>query len=110
MVPRHRIARIESDHEALLEAQGLLARPGPVAGYKSRGKDQATERVIEPYGILIGIRRYLIARSTSDPNRPLRHYVAEKVDSAELTGELFERDPEFNIDQYARRGFGAAKV
>ena len=31
LVPRSKIARIETDHEALLEAQGLAARPGPAA-------------------------------------------------------------------------------
>src|SRR5260370_34099073 len=29
LVPRSKIARLETDHEALLEAQGLAARPGP---------------------------------------------------------------------------------
>lgn len=31
LVPRSKIARIETDHEALLEALGLAARPGPSA-------------------------------------------------------------------------------
>src|SRR5690242_3053683 len=31
LVPRSRIARVEADHEALLEAQGLACRPGPAA-------------------------------------------------------------------------------
>ncbi len=31
LVPRNRIARLETDHDALLEAQGLAARPGPVS-------------------------------------------------------------------------------
>src|ERR1035437_550748 len=31
LVPRSKIARLETDHEALLEAQGLAARPGPAA-------------------------------------------------------------------------------
>jgi hypothetical protein len=29
LVPRSKVARLETDHEALLEAQGLAARPGP---------------------------------------------------------------------------------
>src|SRR3984885_15667081 len=31
LVPRNKIARVETDHEALLEAQGLASRPGPAA-------------------------------------------------------------------------------
>jgi predicted DNA-binding transcriptional regulator YafY len=128
LVPRDRISRIETDHEALLEAQGLAARPGPSARlaphiasaistalkaserlkivYLSRGATRATARVVEPYGVLIGARRYLVARAVSDPEGPLRHYVAENIRSAELTGELFVRDSEFKIDVHAQKAFG----
>jgi predicted DNA-binding transcriptional regulator YafY len=66
--------------------------------YHSRGPAKPTARVVEPYGVLIGIRRYLVAKPKGDASGPLRYYVAEKILSAELTGEIFERDPEFNID------------
>jgi len=128
LVPRDRISRIETDHEALLEAQGLAARPGPSARlvphiasaistalkaserlkivYLSRGAARATARVVEPYGVLIGARRYLVARAVADPEGPLRHYVAENIRSAELTGEFFARDIEFKIDVHAQKAFG----
>lgn len=128
LVPRDRISRIETDHEALLEAKGLAARPGPSARlpphiasaistalkaserlkivYLSRGATRATARVVEPYGVLIGARRYLVAKAVSDPEGPLRHYVAENIMGAELTGELFVRDGEFNIDAHAQKAFG----
>lgn len=63
-------------------------------------------RVVEPYGVLIGIRRYLVAKPKGDTHGPLRYYVAEKIQSAELTGEIFERDPDFDIDQHAQKAFG----
>jgi predicted DNA-binding transcriptional regulator YafY len=129
LVPRSKIARLETDHEALLEAQGLAARPGPSARiapqialtistalksserlkivYHSRGSANPTARVVEPYGVLIGIRRYLVARPKGDTNGPLRYYVAEKIQSAELTGESFAREPGFKIDQHAQKAFGA---
>jgi predicted DNA-binding transcriptional regulator YafY len=128
LVPRDRISRIETDHEALLEAQGLAARPGPSARlapdvastiamalkacvrlkivYLSRGASRATARLVEPYGILIGARRYLVARAASDPHGPLRHYLAENIRSAEPTGEHFERDRDFAIDTHAQKAFG----
>lgn len=128
LVPRDRISRIETDHEALLEAQGLAARPGPSARltteiasaismalkaserlkivYLSRGASRATSRVVEPYGVLIGTRRYLVAKAKSDPDGPLRHYVAENIRSAQLTGEYFERDRDFKIDIHAQKSFG----
>ncbi len=38
LVPRSKAARLETDHEALLEAQGLAARPGPRAAHRSQHK------------------------------------------------------------------------
>jgi predicted DNA-binding transcriptional regulator YafY len=129
LVPRNKIARVETDHEALLEAQGLASRPGPTARiapeiastistalkssqrlkiiYRSHGSTRPTARVVEPYGVLIGIRRYLVARPKGDNEGPLRYYVAERIQSAELTGESFERDPGFDINQHAQKAFGA---
>jgi predicted DNA-binding transcriptional regulator YafY len=129
LVPRNKIARVETDHEALLEAQGLASRPGPsariapeIAGtistalkssqrlkiiYHSRGSAKPTARIIEPYGVLIGIRRYLVAKPKADKDGPLRYYLAERMQSAELTGEAFVRDPSFNIDRHAQKAFGA---
>jgi predicted DNA-binding transcriptional regulator YafY len=128
LVPRNKLSRIETDHEALLEAQGLAARPGPSARlapdiastisvalkaserlrivYLSRGAARPTSRMVEPYGVLIGTRRYLVAKVKSDPDGPMRHYVAENIQSAQLTGEFFERDRSFKIDLHAQRAFG----
>ena len=129
LVPRNKIARVETDHEALLEAQGLASRPGPAARiapeiastistalkslqrleivYHSRGSVKPTARVVEPYGVLIGIRRYLVAKPKADTEGPIRYYVAERIQSAELTGESFVRDPGFDINQHAQKAFGA---
>jgi predicted DNA-binding transcriptional regulator YafY len=129
LVPRSKIARLETDHEALLEAQGLAARPGPSARiapliastismalkssqrlkivYHSRGSAKPTARIVEPYGVLIGIRRYLVAKPKADTRGPLRYYVAERIESAELTDESFVRDPDFEIDKHAQKAFGA---
>jgi predicted DNA-binding transcriptional regulator YafY len=75
--------------------------------YHSRGSANPTERVVEPYGVLIGIRRYLVAKPKADARGPLRYYVAERIESAELTGEGFVRDPDFDIDKHAQKAFGA---
>jgi predicted DNA-binding transcriptional regulator YafY len=129
LVPRNQIARVETDHEALLEAQGLASRPGPAARiapdiaskistalkaserlkivYHSRGSPKPTARVVEPYGVLIGIRRYLVAKPKAEADGSLRYYVAERIQSAELTGESFTRDPGFDIHQHAQKAFGA---
>jgi len=100
-------ARLETDHEALLEAQGLAARPGPrqridrkiVAAvseaikacrilevdYRSRGEDNPRSRRLAPFGLLTGLRRYLVARPDDDPSGPLRLYVMENIHAAKVT-------------------------
>ena len=91
LVPRSKAARIETDHEALLEAQGLAARPGPrqridrkiivaiaeaikacrmlEVEYRSRDETAPRRRRLAPYGLLTGLRRYLVARPDDDPVR-----------------------------------------
>jgi len=128
LVPRSKAARLETDHEALLEAQGLAARPGPrqridrkiVAAvseaikacrilevdYRSRGEDNPRSRRLAPFGLLTGLRRYLVARPDDDPSGPLRLYVMENIQAAKVTSDAFERDPEFSLQAFAHRAFG----
>ena len=104
LVPRSKAARLETDHEALLEAQGLAARPGPrqridrrIAAaiaeaikacrileveYQSRDEPAPRMRRLAPYGLLTGLRRYLLARPEDDPTGPVRLYVVESIRAA----------------------------
>ncbi|WP_201764371.1 helix-turn-helix transcriptional regulator [Hyphomicrobium denitrificans] len=128
LVPRAKAARLETDHEALLEAQGLAARPGPrpkidrkIAAaiaeaikaclilevtYQARNESQATVRRLAPYGLLTGIRRYLVARPADDKETLVRLYVMERISDAKATSERFARDPSFNLKAFAHRSFG----
>ena len=128
LVPRSKAARLETDHEALLEAQGLAARPGPrqridrkIAAaiaeaikacrilqveYQSRGEPTPRPRRVAPYGLLTGLRRYLLARPDDDPSGPVRLYVVENIRTATVTKDSFERDPAFNLQAFVNRAFG----
>jgi predicted DNA-binding transcriptional regulator YafY len=128
LVPRAKAARLETDHEALLEAQGLAARPGPrqriprkiIAAiaeaikacrileveYQSRGETEPRPRRLAPYGLLTGLRRYLVARPDDDPSGPVRLYVVERIRAAKVASESFERDRDFNLRAFANRAFG----
>jgi predicted DNA-binding transcriptional regulator YafY len=128
LVPRSRAVRLETDHEALLEAQGLAARPGPrqridrriVAAiaeaikacrmleveYQSRDEPSPSPRRLAPYGLLTGLRRYLVARPDDDPSGPMRLYVVENIRSARVSAQSFARDPAFNLQAFAHRSFG----
>jgi predicted DNA-binding transcriptional regulator YafY len=128
LVPRSRVARIETDLEALLVAQGLAARPGPrqrierkivaaiseaikacrVLEVEYRARDEASPRArkLQPYGLLTGLRRYLVARSAREAEGPMRLYVVENIRSASIGKESFERDPAFDLQAFADRAFG----
>ena len=128
LVPRSKAARLETDHEVLLEAQGLAARPGPrqrvdrkiVAAiaeaikacrileitYQSRGEPEPQSRRLAPYGLLTGIRRYLVARPEEDLSGKPRLYVVENIQSARVSTDPFTRDAEFNLQDFARLSFG----
>lgn len=127
LVPRAKAARLETDHEALLEAQGLAARPGPrqridrgvlaaiaeaikacrvlEISYQARDEAKPRSRKLAPYGLLTGIRRYLVARLADDRTEP-RLYIVERIRSARVTTKAFARDPTFELDAFARRSFG----
>ena len=128
LVPRSKAARLETDHEALLEAQGLAARPGPrqridrkIAAaiaeaikacrmleveYQSRDEPAPASRRLAPYGLLTGLRRYLVARPDDDPTGPVRLYVVESIRAAKVGKDAFVRDPAFNLQAFADRAFG----
>lgn len=128
LVPRGKVARLETDHEALLEAQGLAARPGPKplidrriaaaiaeaikacrileVSYQARDEAKPSVRRLAPYGLLTGIRRYLVARPADDEETLVRLYVVERISSADVTAAAFVRDASFDLKAFAERSFG----
>jgi predicted DNA-binding transcriptional regulator YafY len=122
--------RLAVDEEALLEALGHAARPGPRPAlnsavdsaisealkgpfllrfpYKTRGRSKPTDRIVAPHGLLLGVRRYLIARDTAKAaNAPLQHYRVEEITEAEVLPRSFELDADFDIHRHAEKGFGS---
>jgi predicted DNA-binding transcriptional regulator YafY len=128
LVPRPIVARLETDLAALLEAQGLAARPGPrqridrkiiaaiaeaikacrmmEVDYQSRDEPNPSTRRLAPYGLLVGLRSYLVARPDDDPAGPMRLYVIENIRSAKVDAQSFARDLTFNLQAFAQRSFG----
>jgi len=128
LVPRSKVARLATDHEVLLEAQGLAARPGPrqridrkIAAvvaeaikaprfleivYQSRADEEPRLRRVAPYGLLTGLRRYLVGKPAEDSEGVPRLYVFENIRSAEITAVSFKKDPSFNLQDFANRAFG----
>ncbi|WP_291842386.1 WYL domain-containing protein [Maricaulis sp.] len=128
LMPDRGRARIEADEEALLEAMGHAARPGPQPAsdpqvdaaiadalkgpfvlkirYRGRRDETARERWIEPYGLLLGARRYLVGRDRDRTDGHMRHFRVEDIEAAEATEDWFAREAGFDFDAYANRAFG----
>ena len=128
LMPDKRRAGLEADEEALLEAMGHAARPGPQPAsdpqvdaaiaealkgpfvlrlrYRGRRDEAAKERWIEPYGLLLGARRYLVGRDRNREDGHMRHFRVEDIEQAEVTADWFAREDGFDFDAYANRAFG----
>ncbi len=121
-LPSREARRMEADAEAMLEAFGMAARPGPTVQIASEVAQAITaalrgpyrlyvtyagdRRLIEPYGILLGARRYLVARQP-DKGPALRHFRVDRIEAPEVTGEYFAKDDGFDLHDHAARAFGS---
>ena len=121
-LPAREARRAEADAEAMLEVHGVAARPGPVVAvnpevpeavtaalrgpYRLAMTYQGSRRLVEPYGVLLGARRYLVARQP-DKGAALRHFRFDRILAPEVTGEWFARDAGFNLSAHAARAFGS---
>ena len=128
LMPSSHARRAEADAGALLEAQGFACRPGPririapmilgniAAGIKApfslemvyKGAKDGTPkpRRVEPYGLLLGTRQYLIARDIEN-GRAYRRFRLDRIVEATITGQSFARDPDFDLDAFAAQAFGS---
>lgn len=129
LLPPESGSRLAVDEEALLEAMGFAARPGPGPAidsdvdraishalkgpfrlqieYQGRSDAAPAPRLLEPLGILLGARRYLVAIDTAKRDGRYRHYRVEDILTAEVTETTFNYPAEFSIRAYAGRAFGS---
>lgn len=125
-VPGPRARSAETDAEAILQSVGRVARPGPrgridpaVADavhdalrgpyrlrlrYRSKA-GEVGEREVEPLGVLLGARSYLVARVPEDT--AFRHFRMDRILAAESTDVWIAHDPKFDINAHANEAFGS---
>jgi predicted DNA-binding transcriptional regulator YafY len=128
-IPQNKRASIEVDEEALLQSLGLAARPGPrplsngvideaLATalkarrcidilYSSLGDREPKWRSVAPHGLLLGTRRYLVAKDLNRSEDVLRHYRVEDISEVRLRSECFEPFEGFDMAAHARGGFSS---
>ena len=119
-------ARVESDLEILVQAEGLAMRPGPRQRldrgllallreaittcrevefrYFAQSTRRRSRQRARPLGLLYGNRAHL-AGWTEWAEEP-RLWRLANMSEARITGEAFERDPAFDLQQFAERSFG----
>lgn len=129
LVPNESSARLATDEEAILEAMGYAARPGPRPAfnvavdaaiseslkgpfrldidYQSRSDATSVWRKVEPIGLLLGARRYLVALDYMKNDGRFRHYRVEDIRDARVLSETFEYPANFRLHDYASRAFGS---
>ncbi|UWU28865.1 WYL domain-containing protein [Rhizobium sp. WSM1274] len=122
-LPERTALRTEADAEALIAAHGLLARPGPIAKFDSKTAEIISEalrgpfrlsltyrgrrRTIEPHGILVGTRRYLVARDPERADGNLRRFRIDLIEEPQVLSESFALPPDFSLARHAMLGFGS---
>ena len=121
-------ARVGTDLEALLEAEGHATRPGPRPAisddllrtlrrallacevlrlqYRKRTTRRTTVVEVEPHGLLFGQRHYLVAFAAGGVAKVPKLYALANVELADPTGAIFTRRGDFDLHAYASRSFG----
>jgi predicted DNA-binding transcriptional regulator YafY len=116
--------RTETDVEAVLLAMGSVTRPGPrvnlapavldavIAGLRGPLRlrlryrtEEASERIIEPHGLLLGHRSYLVARQPAR-GKDMLNFRMDQILSAQTMDESFSFAPGFSLEDYAAKSFG----
>ena len=123
-----RRARFEVDFEALRDSQTIVAQPGPQIaidpaieqavteailkgrcldfGYQGGG--EVMQRSVEPAGVLLGPRKYLVARSTtSRDGADASHWRMDRIIDPVVSERPARPMPDgFTLADHARRCFG----
>lgn len=127
-MPSSQARRTEADAEALLEAQGFASRPGTRVvsdmrllsvltealrapwelkiRYLGSSDMSAHERLVEPHGLLLGVRRYLVARPSGGDGR-IRRFRLDRIEAASIMPRSFARDSDFDLVAFAAQAFGS---
>ncbi len=119
-------ASIETDLDALIEAEGHAMRPSPrphinpdvfeilreaIKGfckvrltYHGNIKGDTTERVVHPYGFIYGLRHHLIA--WCEDTKAFRSFSLPNIAEICLIHIPYLKDPAFDLREYTERSFG----
>ncbi|UKJ75407.1 helix-turn-helix transcriptional regulator [Azospirillum brasilense] len=126
LMPPSQRRRVEPDYEALVMAEGMALRPGPrpaiapgvlatlreaIVGcrvvdvrYRAHQTGKLSNMPFHPYGLLYGGQHYLVGHAHR--SRGMRLLRLANLERLELTDDVFERDPAFELADYVAQSFG----
>lgn len=123
--------KINTDAEALLEAEGFICRPGPKLKvdisvietirqailechqikitYLNKMTGKTSINILDPYGFLYGERNhYLVARHSDGYfGNNVHNFILSNIKTVEIMAESFNQLPDFSLQKYAEQSFGA---
>ena len=120
----HGSLRAEADADAVLSSMAHVVRPGPKVALRPGILDEviealrgpfrlrityrdadAPERIIEPHGVLLGARAYLVARQLGRSSK-LLYFRVDRIHAATCLEESFAFESGFSLEAFAARAFG----
>ena len=127
-VPRVHARSAEVSSEIMMLANGFACRPGPATRiqkehlealfnalvhptmieitYTSARNLEPRTKLVEPHGVIVGTRHYLVARD-GHGDREFKQYRLDRISEMKGTATLFTRDPDFDIETYSTLAFGS---
>jgi predicted DNA-binding transcriptional regulator YafY len=119
--------RMDPDLDALMEAEGLVLRPGPkpridgkvlaelreaIKGceevtlrHVSRSSGRESQHNVRPYGFLYGGRHYLLAYNPHPDVADFRLFSLSNIREVTRQDAIFERQADFSLPAYAANSF-----
>lgn len=123
---RKRLSSVETDLEALMEAEGYAIRQYPrlkidktllteirlaikafrkiSIDYFSKSQNKLKSYILHPYGILYSGKNYLVAKD--EAKQEIHLYILSNIKNLKITEQYFDRDEDFDIAQYSANSFG----
>ena len=117
LTPQKNLKSLDTDVSAILETEGFAVRQYSRINVNQQMLKQLriamlsfkkvrfmynSVSVIEPYGIIVSDKYYLLGKN----NDKLKLYKINKIKDLEILDEYFDRDENFNLQEYCNNSFG----
>lgn len=117
LTPQKNLKSLDTDISAILETEGFAVRQYSrinvnqqilkqlriaMLSFKKVRFMYNSVSIVEPYGIIVSDKYYLLGKN----NNKLKLYKINKIKDLEILDEYFDRDENFNLQEYCNNSFG----